>query len=224
MKYIRSYKLFENDFEIEQEKSDFLNRYAKGKWEVDPSTGLININGGLDCQHKNIKNFKGIRFGKVTYFYCNNNQLTSLEGAPQEVKEDFDCSFNSITSLNGSPKKIGLHFNCSSNYIKSLIGAPEEVKGILNLRNNLINSLEGAFIDDEIITVGGTDFTNNPVSEETLEIIFNKMQKGISYPIALAYSRKQIPPKDWDLLDKIEYSKLSDSLKKGSSVLGSFDS
>ena len=30
------------------------------------------------------------------YFDCSNNQLTSLEGAPQKVGEDFNCYENDI--------------------------------------------------------------------------------------------------------------------------------
>ena len=49
------------------------------------------------------------------YFYCNNNNLTSLEGAPKEVGGGFYCSSNNLTSLEGAPKKVGGSFNCYGN-------------------------------------------------------------------------------------------------------------
>ena len=44
--------------------------------------------------------------------YC--NSLTSLKGAPKEVKGAFDCSYcDSLTSLEDAPKEIGRSFYCS---------------------------------------------------------------------------------------------------------------
>jgi hypothetical protein len=48
-------------------------------------------------------------------FACNDNKLTSLEGAPKEVKGDFACNDNKLTSLEGAPKEVGGNFYCSYN-------------------------------------------------------------------------------------------------------------
>ena len=49
------------------------------------------------------------------HFWCNHNQLTTLEGAPVKVGGDFSCSHNQLTTLKGAPKKVGVGFYCSNN-------------------------------------------------------------------------------------------------------------
>ncbi len=86
-----------------------------------------------------------INFGEVTGdFYCTDNQLTSLEGAPQKVGGDFGCSENKLTSLKGAPKKVGGSFNCSRNQLTSLEGAPQKVGGSFYCNDNQLTSLKGA--------------------------------------------------------------------------------
>ena len=47
----------------------------------------MDVEGDFDCSSKKIVSLNGIRFGSVVgNFYCHNNQLTSLEGAPREVR------------------------------------------------------------------------------------------------------------------------------------------
>ena len=49
-------------------------------------------------------------------FYCENNQLTSLVGAPQKVGS-FSCGNNLLTSLEGAPRKVRFKgwFFCDDN-------------------------------------------------------------------------------------------------------------
>ena len=61
-------------------------------------------------------------------FYCSNNKLTSLEGAPEVVKGGFYCNNNNLTSLKGTPEVVKGNFNCSHNNLTSLDGAPYAVK------------------------------------------------------------------------------------------------
>ena len=59
----------------------------------------ISINGNVDLSDKNLKSIP-IKFKEVTgYFYCINNQLTSLKGCPETVDGLFYCSNNQLTSL-----------------------------------------------------------------------------------------------------------------------------
>ena len=74
---------------------------------------------------------------------CSNNDLTSLEGCPKEVKGDFDCSSNNLTSLDGSPEIVSGYFDCSYNKLTSLEGCPKEVKGNFYCSNNNLISLNG---------------------------------------------------------------------------------
>ena len=43
-------------------------------------------------------------------FYCYDNQLTSLEGAPEKVGGDFNCEDNPLKSTKGKPAFIGGEF------------------------------------------------------------------------------------------------------------------
>ncbi len=60
-------------------------------------------------------------------FYCGNNKLTSLEGAPKSVGASFACSHNELTSLQCDHITVGGDFYCSFNKLTSLVGAPKSV-------------------------------------------------------------------------------------------------
>jgi len=77
-------------------------------------------------------------------FDCDNNQLTSLEGAPSSVCGNFACSYNQLTSLEGAPASVGGGFSCSYNQLTSLEGAPSSVGGSFSCHNNELTSLEGS--------------------------------------------------------------------------------
>ena len=86
-----------------------------------------------------------IRFGNVgSDFDCSYNELTTLEGAPQEVGGDFDCKCNKLTTLEGAPNKVGRDFHCSHNELTTLEGAPQEVGEDFYCSYNELTSLEGA--------------------------------------------------------------------------------
>jgi len=59
-------------------------------------------------------------------FWCNNNKLTSLEGAPKEVGWDFNCHHNNLTTLKGAPEIVGGTFYCNNNQLTSLEYAPKK--------------------------------------------------------------------------------------------------
>ncbi len=77
-------------------------------------------------------------------FFCYNNSLTSLAGAPVSVGGNFDCSTNKLTSLAGAPTSIGGHFYCSTNSLTSLVDGPVTVGGSFFCNNNSLTSLAGA--------------------------------------------------------------------------------
>jgi hypothetical protein len=145
MRHVRSYKeLFENQTELSQEQIEWLDKCTGGKWTLNPQTGLVDVDGGFYCISQNLTDFKGVRFGKVgRNFDCSENEITSLEGAPQEVKGTFNCSENELTSLKGAPQQVEWDFDCSNNRLTSLEGAPQQV-GDFNCSNNRLTSLEGA--------------------------------------------------------------------------------
>ena len=117
---------------LTKKQINWLNKCTKdGRWTLNPKTGLVDVDGRFDCRGQGLKGFKGVKFGVVNgYFWCENNRLTSLVGAPQEVGGSFDCSYNHLTSLVGAPLKVGVSFDCENNRLTSLVGAPQTVGGV----------------------------------------------------------------------------------------------
>ena len=152
MKRILSYKLFEEHktTELTKEQVEWLDKCTKGRWELNPDTGLVDSDGDFYCHHQGLTDFKGIRFGTVEYFNCADNQLTSLKGAPKIVKSGFYCEGNQLTSLEGAPEKVGGDFSCRDNQLTSLKGAPESVGSDFSCSFNQLTSLDGA-----PVSVGG---------------------------------------------------------------------
>ena len=146
MKNIKRYhQLFESTQELTQEQKDWLDKCTNGTWKVNPRTGLVDVEGDFICVQRKLTDFKGVRFGHVSKdFFCSDNSLTSLEGAPQRVDRTFYCSGNKLTSLKGAPKHVGGHFSCSFNELKSLEGAPQSLSRDFSCAYNNLTSLEGA--------------------------------------------------------------------------------
>ena len=75
-----------------------MDRCSIGAWQFDEYTGRVNCDGDFNCGDQGLTSFNGIRFGEVKgYFYCDNNQLHSLEGAPLTVGEGFSCDNNTVS-------------------------------------------------------------------------------------------------------------------------------
>jgi hypothetical protein len=121
---------------------------ALKSWRIEYSKqpdGSILIPGDLDISDKGLTKLPNLSYVKVVGgFYCRNNQLTSLEGAPHAVGDSFDCSTNQLTSLEGGPHTVGGGFFCYSNQLTSLKHAPHTVSGDFFCSYNQLTSLEGA--------------------------------------------------------------------------------
>jgi hypothetical protein len=198
---------------LTQEQINWLDKCAKG-CTLNLQTGLVDVDGGFYCSNQGLKDFKGVKFGKVTgYFDCDNNSLTTLEGAPKRVGEYFSCSNNQLTSLVGAPKRVGWYFNCTNNQLTSLVGAPQKA-GAFYCKNNRLTSLEGA-----PLKVGGEFWCDaNPVSAKTLVTIFDKMQEGHSFVIAAASLKNKMSEKDWKLIAP----HIPEAIRPGVSMLARF--
>ena len=167
MKHLRGFEeLFESSQELTQEQRDWLDECVSGRWQINPQTGLVDVEGNFNCQMQGLTDFKGVRFGEVSgSFYCYGNQLTSLEGAPQKVGVSFNCSDNQLTSLKGAPESVNGYkydgyFYCNDNQLTSLEGAPEVIGGNFHCFGNRLTSLKGA-----PRTIGGNfDFTYNKLT------------------------------------------------------------
>jgi hypothetical protein len=137
MKYI---KLFESMTEIEVAK--ICKKYDIENWTLN-SSGLVDVDGDVYISYKSLSKLP-IKFGRVTgHFRCYSNNLTSLEGCPPEIREDFWCSKNQLTSLEGCPREIGGNFLCYNNKLTSLEGCPKEIGGSFWCHYNKLTTLEG---------------------------------------------------------------------------------
>lgn len=92
---------------------------------------IVDCTGEVTVKNNNITSFTNnlFKWGSVLGFYCNGcSNLTSLKGAPTEVKEDFCCSFcDHLESLEGAPKRCGW-FDCNTcASLTDLIGAPNKI-------------------------------------------------------------------------------------------------
>jgi len=79
---------------------------------------FVNVTGSVHLNSIDLTKLP-IKFGTVGGdFWCFENKLTSLKGAPNEVGRDFYCSYNNLTSLEDAPEIVGRVFDCSHNKIK----------------------------------------------------------------------------------------------------------
>jgi hypothetical protein len=146
MRHIKLFEAFSTTSLTEDQKI-WLDKCAiLSDWKLNPSTGLIDVDGDFKCTGQGLKDFKGVAFGHVEGdFKCDYNQLTSLVGAPKTVNGNFNCGYNNqLTSLVEGPQTVGGSFVCSSNQLTSLVGAPLTFHGHFFCERNPLKSLEGA--------------------------------------------------------------------------------
>ena len=145
-------KLFEG-YQSESEVEKICRRYNIGdkfgeSWTLN-SNGLVDVYGKVKLFGRGLKKIP-LKFGEVTGgFFCENNQLTSLEGAPHKVGGGFSCSNNQLTNLEGAPNTVGGIFNCENNQLTSLEGAPNTVSSHFFCHSNNIRSFDG------LMNIGG---------------------------------------------------------------------
>jgi len=130
MKYIRNYKVFENNTNLTDDQKDFLDNCAGTRWKVNPDTGLIDVRGDFDCSDINLDDLKGLRFGNVSGdFFCENNHLKTLDGSPRKIGGSFWFQRNPLISLEGAPLEVERHFIFYNYFTKYNLNAfLEEIK------------------------------------------------------------------------------------------------
>ena len=119
MKNLKTYRMFESSVELTPEQIEWLDKCTRRTWQLNPRTGLVDVDGYFDCSWQGLSDFKGVRFGKIGgKFYCDNNQLTTLEGAPREVGGDFICYHNPVA--NETLKNIFRLMKKGKSYLESI--------------------------------------------------------------------------------------------------------
>ncbi len=234
MKYLKNYKIFESV--NEDEIHSICKKYGIENYTIN-TDGNIDVDGNVDLYNKGLIKIP-FNFNRVSgFFYCDNNQLTSLEGAPQSVG-DFYCRYNKLTNLEGAPKEVGGGFYCRDNQLTSLEGAPQSIGGDFYCYNNKLtnlkgtpNSIGGKFYcsNNKLISLKGLEFKsfyhislmNNPIypivkdwinkdnKEELIEyfVDMNIIQEGEDKP-KLIMMRLEAFYEDMDLEIDIDFEEV----------------
>ncbi len=159
-----SNKIFEDEFDDVFKPMSWDEYAAQQEGWIKNKDGSYDVEGYVDLHDMRLERLP-LRFRNVSgYFYCGNNQLITLEGAPKEVGKGFNCKDNNLITLEGGPEYVGGDFDCHFNNLTNLIGAPKKVRKDFDAVHNKLTTLEGA-----PKYVGGTWFLEgNPVSKKEL--------------------------------------------------------
>ena len=132
MQHVKLFEDFSTSTSLAEDQIEWLDKCSKGSWNLNHTTGLLDVDGDFNCGSQGLKELKGVKFGKVSGgFYCSSNQLTSLVGAPQSVGGGFYCDRNQLTSLVGAPQTVGGDFYCDGNPVSE-----ETLKSIFRIMKN----------------------------------------------------------------------------------------
>ena len=115
--------------EIENRLKKFISKLPKEYYFINHFIPFKN--GDINCSNQNLTSLEGAPEEVGGSFYCYDNELTSLEGAPRIVGGDFSCSDNKLTSLKGAPEKVGGRFWCKNpkKFTEEEVRAVCDVKG-----------------------------------------------------------------------------------------------
>lgn len=128
--------------DIKDKLRRFFRVTGKGTIQIHPS-GVVDVDGHVRLS--SLWSKMPVQFGKVTgAFICSGGKLTTLEGCPTYVGDNFDCSSNMLTSLEHAPTHVVKHYRCSDNQITSLAHAPKRVDGYFNCGKNQLTNLTHA--------------------------------------------------------------------------------
>jgi hypothetical protein len=144
MKHIKLFESFEGFPSTKEEIDRICRKYRIKNYTINDNMS-IDVDGRVNLSSKGLAKLP-LKFNKVSgYFYCQNNQLTILEGAPNTVDGGFICGHNKITNLEGAPKEVGREFYCNSNKLTTSEGFSKEVGGNFYCQYNPIHSLYRLF-------------------------------------------------------------------------------
>lgn len=98
----------------------------------------------LESAERSVRSVLGEQPSHAENFYCDGNELTSLEGCPITVKDNFIAYGNNFTSFKGGPTTVGGIMYIYKNRLKSFEGAPKYIGKHFYVHDNEISSFEGA--------------------------------------------------------------------------------
>jgi hypothetical protein len=127
-----------------------------------------HVDGDFYCSDNKLTSLEGAPSSVGGNFSCSDNKLKNLIGGPKRVDGDFFCGRNELESLEGSPETVGIDFYCQANKLKSLVGITKKVKDLCvngNQLTNLHNIHKMVDID------GAADFLANPITSHVLGLL-----------------------------------------------------
>jgi len=137
MKFIKLYESFTN--------IDNICIYYNIKNYTINSDGIVDVDGDVNIYNKKLTKLP-LKFGNVTgNFYCNYNELISLEGCPKLVGGVFDCANNILETLEGCTQILGGSFHFTYNEIRDLYGFPEFFDGDVYYNFNPVSEILDLF-------------------------------------------------------------------------------
>ena len=130
----------------EDQVVQLCKKYEILNYSINPDLS-IDVEGSVDLYNLKLSSLP-LRFSRVGGgFFCQNNNLTTLEGGPREVGGHFVCFSNRLTTLEGGPREVGGYFDCSSNRLTTLDGGPREVGGEFYCSYNPVYEIVDKFLD-----------------------------------------------------------------------------
>ena len=127
--------------DVDNIKKTFDDYFQCNESIVINSDGTISTKGYVTLM-LHVKKLP-VGFYEVEGFDVGGMGLTSLQGSPKYVYNEFRCNENNLQTLEGGPDAVGEHYLCGFNQLKSLQGAPKKVLGSLSCVGNPLESLEG---------------------------------------------------------------------------------
>ena len=130
-----------------------------GKLTILPSDLPDTVSDDFWCDNNQLTSLEHCPSQVGGGFHCQYNRLTSLEHCPSQVGGNFLCHYNSLTSLEHCPSQVGGNFSCSSNRLTSLEGCPSQVGGNFWCHKNKLTSLHN--VHQHISDIGGNFVCKN---------------------------------------------------------------
>lgn len=130
MKYLRKFNESLDDFPTDPKViRDFCRIFKIKDYRINDD-GTVDVFRDCFIARGDISFSKlPIKFGHVEgSFTLVNKRLTTLEGCPHTVTEDFYCSGTLIKNLEGAPNSVGSITTYDSRFLTSLEGVPSEIR------------------------------------------------------------------------------------------------
>ena len=127
---IKKFKEYNEGFFYNTKIKLLCKKYNIKNYSINPDLS-IDVEGSVDLYNLKLSSLP-LRFSIVGGgFFCQNNNLTTLEGGPREVGGHFVCFSNRLTTLEGGPREVGGHFSCHDNPVYEIIRKFPDHKKVL---------------------------------------------------------------------------------------------